>query len=137
MPENNSKQQQSQQQKLGSPAHEEPVAKESLYGNYLGSKRKKERLYNNAAAMALDVPYDDDDMNINVNKQTGFGWKELLVIVAGLLGSAGIAAYIFGPMQTVPDSEYEVIFYDQDGNRIYVPPVNPTSKDIQGRIIQP
>jgi hypothetical protein len=125
------------QQRQGSPAHEEPVAKDSLYGNYLKSKRKKERIFNNAAAMALDVPVDDEDVNINVNKQTGFGWKELLVLTVGLLGTAGLAAYVFGPLQTVPDSEYEVRFYDQEGNEVYVPPANPTSKDIQERIVQP
>jgi len=74
---------------------------------------------------SLDMPPEPDDMDVHVNK-SGFGWKELAVIGATVLG--GSAMWMQGrdaspsPAAVAPvDSEYEVRFYDADGNVIQVP----------------
>lgn len=76
---------------------------------------------------SLDIP--DDEMN-NVGNKTGMGWKELAVIGALILGGGALSAHFLGDKAAPPavvapvDSEYEVRFFDADGNPIKVPHVS-------------
>jgi len=101
--------------------------KGNLYGKYQESEDKKRKLFLRSAHKALDI--GDDDMNISPKTTTtinGVGWKELLAVAA--VGGA----FYFGSQTSniinVPsnhvgpvDSEYQVLFYDKDGNAIDVP----------------
>ena len=66
-------------------------------------------------------------MEVSSSTHSGMGWKELAVvgaIVAGSLfamrGTPPDAAAPVAPVPaaSVPDTEYEVRFYDEDGNRL-------------------
>jgi len=101
------------------------IDKEKVYGEYLNAQRKRRRLALSAAHKALDIPEDDE-----VNIINGFGWKELLVVAAlicgSLLGWAWLQRGLSPPQQrhTTPvDSEYEVRFYDREGNPIEIPQI--------------
>lgn len=65
---------------------------EALYGEWLRGTRWRDRLHKQAAHKALNVPLEDD--MIVDNSKRGMGWKELAVIVAGLMGTGGIAAAV-------------------------------------------
>lgn len=127
---------------------------EQLYGNYHKSVEKQQKLRDEVARKALNMPIDDDmniDQDIKITK-TGFGWKEILALSAVGLGTYGIIAtgFNFGrqntppsaitatpplsPVQPIPsvpplsDSEYQVLFYDKDGNLISVPHISTRPK---------
>lgn len=76
---------------------------------------------------SLDMPPADDDMDVRVNKNQGITWKELAVVAAALLGGGALYNNWNTGDQTPPaatspaDSEYEVRFYDADGNLIEIP----------------
>ncbi len=87
----------------------------------------RDNLARKSAYKSLGVP--PDDMNI----RTGIGWKELAVIAGALLGGGWLLKNASTPPPPVPTtttppsvaapvaSEYEVRFYDADGNVIPVP----------------
>lgn len=123
---------------------------EKLYGNYHKSVEKQQKLRDAVARKALNMPVDDEmniDQDIKINK-TGFGWKEILALSAVGFGTYAVSANGFNfrgqntppsaitstptilPVQPIPsvpplpDSEYQVLFYDKDGNLISVPHIS-------------
>lgn len=109
----------------------QPVDKNQLYGRYQRQEDRRDRLGMKAAYKALDIP--EDDMQINANK-IGIGTAGMAAVaLAAGLPSALLAGLLLlkqsetapppvaPPEVTVPDTEYDVLFYDKDGNLIEVP----------------
>lgn len=110
---------------------------ETLYPEWQRHSREKNNLYLKAVHKALDLP-EDEEMNVT----TGMSGKAVALIAAA--AGLGPAAALFAllpalmgdrnekpaaPEKPVPvvgsadpaDSEYEIRFYDSDGNLINVP----------------
>jgi len=109
------------------------VDKQLLYGEYLKGVTRQNRLYDKATHKALDVAEDDMGFNQEIDRSNrGISWKELAVLALGGLGAYGLWSYnqedkvpIVPPAQVAPiDSEYDVRFYDSEGNLIDVPHVS-------------
>ena len=90
----------------------------------LRRQKRADRLFH----WSLDMPPGEDDVNVQANRQIGMGWKELLVIGGLGLGGLTLFADREPPQSTPPppaaspaDSEYEVRFFDRDGNPITIP----------------
>jgi len=87
---------------------------------------RDDKLYEEAMRKGLDLP-EEMGFNQNLRQSSGMGWKELAVIGAMLLGgtalwsSAGKAPAPVVPLPGPVDSEYEIRFFDADGNPIHVP----------------
>lgn len=109
-----------------------------LYGRYQDKEDWKNNLHKKTVHKALNIPMDDDVQVTNTTQNSqGFGWKELAVLAALGLGGAAIyktsgpqliqqtqppaAASTTPPDISVPDTAYDVLFYDKDGNQISVP----------------
>jgi hypothetical protein len=119
------------------------IDKQGLWGWWHEHQKWSDRLHRKAAHKALDI---EDDAMISVQK-SGMGWKELAVVAVGMLGGTVVGANYFAgepatpavtqppavqsPAPALPDTEYEVRFYDAAGNRIDVPrwPGNPASTE--------
>lgn len=99
----------------------------------------RDKLSQKLAHKALDIP--DDDMNIT-NTKVGIGTAGVIGIAtaAGLPGVL-LAGYLLfkdarpeptapqpSPEVSVPDTEYDVLFYDKDGNPIQVPHISTKPK---------
>jgi len=102
--------------------------KDHLYGNYERSLKWQDDLHRKAAHKALDMA---EEMGFEQNlTRTGFGWKELAVVAGAVLGGIGLVSHFSGqndapPQQQAPvDSDYDVRFYDADGNPIHVPHIS-------------
>lgn len=87
----------------------------------------KDGLAKSAAHKALGIP--DDEMNIHADNRRGMDWKMAAVLAAAGLG--GYALHQQGQAVTEPrppviadDSEYQVRFYDRNGNLIDVPHIS-------------
>ena len=98
------------------------IDKDALYGKFQEAEDWRNSLHKKLAHKSLDIPIDDE-MNINQTK-SGMTWKELAIIAAAGLGGG----YIYTNQQElppvsveVPDSEYEIRFYDSSGNLIDIP----------------
>lgn len=116
------------------------VDKRTLYGEWLRNSRWKDKLHERAAAKSLDLPEDDVIHAPRTNTTTnGVGWKELAVIGALVLGAGGLGTYLTDraakPNQASPppaaspaDSEYDVRFYDADGNPIPIQHISQRSE---------
>lgn len=111
------------------------ISKRFLYGKHDEWVDKRNRFGIRAAYKALDMPMDDD-MNI----QSGMTWKELAAggsVITALLALALWAYSLFAPSPSLPenpppavnppvastpleDRDYEVRFWDRDGNPIHV-----------------
>ena len=111
------------------------VDKDALYGQFQHGEDWQSRLSRKLAHKSLDIA--DDDMDVNVqNTKSGIGWRELAV--AAVAGLTGFGMWQYSQQPTPPadpvehaspvDSEYEVRFYDADGNPIDVPHIS-TRKD--------
>lgn len=109
--------------------------KQHLYGRYQKSEDWRQQLQKKLTHKSLDIPEDDDVYVDNSNK--GMGWKELAVISGTLLGAGALYAYSNSTPQTPPtavappaqpagpvDSEYQIRFFDKDGNLIEVPHIS-------------
>lgn len=95
----------------------------------------RQKLERKATHKALDIP--DDDMNIT-NTKTGIstGGAIGIAAAAGIPSLAAAAILGFALLKdkseppkavdpvTVNDTEYEVLFYDKDGNPISVPHIS-------------
>lgn len=103
------------------------IDKRALYGENAAETRARNRFVRRLAYKSVDMP--EDDTNINANKY-GFGWKELAVIGGLVVGGLYLLrdeppAVSPPPAATSPvNSEYDVLFYDADGNPIAVPHVS-------------
>lgn len=93
----------------------------------------KDQLHRKASHKALGIPEGEDLQVTNANQsQNGLGWKELAVIGATALGGGALYNnWNWGlgrdnpPAATSPvDSEYEVRFYDANGNLIEIPNIS-------------
>jgi hypothetical protein len=98
--------------------------KQQLYGNYERSLKWQDDLHRKAAHKALDMA-DDMGFSQNLNAHSGMTWKELAVLAAALIGGGSLAAYLLSDKQPVEqqkpvDFEYNVRFFDADGNPIKV-----------------
>jgi len=111
--------------------------KDHLYGRYQRQEDWRNNLHRKVAHKSLDIP-ETEDVNVD-NSRHGIGMKELIAIGAMVIG--GPLAYAAftqfmkpEPEQKPPvsvgpvDSEYEVIFYDKDGNKISVPHISKREK---------
>jgi hypothetical protein len=93
-------------------------------------QKRADRLFH----WSLDMPPGEDDVDVRVNKQSGLSWKELVVIAGAGLGgfalltrddSAPAPTPVVQPASGGPvDSDYDVRFYDKDGNLIDVPHIS-------------
>lgn len=102
------------------------VDPKELYPTYYRAMERNNQLQDDITRKALDVPRQDD-MQVTTNKGMS-GWA----LVTLLLGGGGIlsaAALVGASMLRQPapptqpaDSAYEVQFFDQHGDPIYVPP---------------
>jgi len=110
------------------------IDKPGLYGKFQKANDWQNNLSRKLAHKSLDIA---DDMDVNVqNTKSGIGWRELAV--AAVTGLAAFGMWQYSQQPTPPadpvehaspvDSEYEVRFYDADGNPIDVPHIS-TRKD--------
>lgn len=111
--------------------------KETLWGWWREANKWQQSLHRKATHKALDIPDDMGDIEANKVINSGMGWKELAVL--GGLGLGGLYVVndkgeqvpltpppaVVQPAQPIPDSEYEVRFFDKDGNQIMVPRYTP------------
>lgn len=107
---------------------QQEVNKNFLYGRYNKSEDRRAHFLNKVAHKAADLALDDD-VNITANR-TGIGTAGAVGIAAacGIPGLVTALALMFGgkgeQSPVVPsspaDSEYDVRFYDKDGNLIPV-----------------
>lgn len=91
-------------------------------GEQLSASEKRatwrSNLAKKATYKALEIPLED---GIGVSVVNGLGWKEIAAIGAISLGFLfGLRSLDTQPATVAPvsDSEYEVRFYDADGNRL-------------------
>lgn len=108
--------------------------KDYLYGQYQKVADWKHDLQKKATYKALDVADDEMDFRQNIQRIQGLGWKELLVIIVGCLAAWGLWQFNTSPPpltpspsqpeSSVPDSEYEVRFFDAEGNPIQIPHIS-------------
>lgn len=109
--------------------------KDYLYGEFQRGQRWRDRLAAKLAHKAVDIP-EDEDVNLNVQNSHGIGWKGLAVIAGALLGGAWLAKDAFKPPTLPPaatspvDSEYEVRFYDAQGQLIEIPRLPKTEREL-------
>jgi hypothetical protein len=104
----------------------EPNDRHKFVRDYDRSRQKRaDRLFH----WSLDMPPDADDVDVRVKR--GLGWQELAVIGATALGVGWLftgrdESLIPAPVPIVQpiDSEYEVRFFDAEGNLIDVPHVS-------------
>jgi hypothetical protein len=110
------------------------VDKKMLYGKYQESEDRRHTLRDKAAYKALDIALEDDPLQV-INTKTGISTPGA-VGIAGILGASLLG---YGYMnreqpvqpQTPPaavapaDSDYEIRFWDKDGNPIEVERVPP------------
>ena len=108
------------------------IDKESLYGKFQRTADWQDKLHKKLAHKSLDIGEQDEMQVDNSRTQLGITWKELAVLAATGLGGL----YMFNqwnqpatpqqqqPTQSAPvDSEYQVRFYDAEGNPIDVKPL--------------
>jgi hypothetical protein len=109
--------------------------KNSLWGWWREGNAWQPQLHKRASYKALDIPEEMGDIQANKSIVSGIGWKELAV-----LGALGIGGYQVTQNNTntatpppappaavageLPDSEYEVRFFDRNGNPIDVPNIS-------------
>lgn len=113
------------------------VDKRFLYGRYTDAEDRRARFAMRVAHKAADLPLEDD-VHID-NSRTGFSTGQILglgaaaglpgIVVAAILGLALLRDRAPEPAPqaaagSVLDSEYEVRFYDKDGNLIEVPRIS-------------
>lgn len=110
--------------------------KEALYGNFLKSYDRRERLADLATRKALDLPVEDEvNINTTTNNQGSHWLTTLLMAGSLLLGGGGLTAglgtalgwFAQGPTAaprsaSAPPSaqEYRVEFFTEEGKPIKV-----------------
>lgn len=110
---------------MSSSSSNSEIDREALWGDYQNQMRRRMRMGEQLARKSLNLP--NDEMQ-NVGNRIGLGWKELAIVVAGLIAAGfGMSALRPPPSDTTSppaDSAYEVRFFDRDGNLIDVPHVS-------------
>lgn len=108
----------------------EKLDKDQHYGIFQRSADWRDKLYRRTIHKALDMQLEDDMHVDNSKRQYGITWKEMAVI--GALGLGGFYVYNQSNQQqpaqqpaalSPADSEYEVRFFDADGNPIKIEPL--------------
>lgn len=115
--------------------------KDYPYRRWAAADSWRDKLYRRASHKALDIA-EDMDFNQQIDRsQSGMSWKELAVIAAALLGTAGLGLHYFGTDKTETtttnttqpagpdDSAYTVKFFDRNGNPIDVPHISQRPKE--------
>jgi hypothetical protein len=110
------------------PSAGESSLKDALYRDYNQGKSWQQKLHREAVHKALDIA-PEDDVHIS-QKTSGLGWRELAIIVLGMVAGTAATGWFFS--QTAPhahnalpvDTEYDVRFYDKDGRLIDVPHIS-------------
>jgi hypothetical protein len=105
--------------------------KEYMYGKFQEREDWKDKLHRKLSHKALDIK-DADDLNVdNSVHKHGMDWKSLAVIAATVLGGGFLASNVFNNNPVQPpgavsptDSEYDVRFYDAEGNLIDIPHIS-------------
>lgn len=108
------------------------VATKSPYDLWEASQQWRQNAYRKAVHKALDIPEDD----VNINTNSGMGWKELLVGGVVMLATIGGMGWLLKdnpplvpPLPPPPantavlDSAYDVLFFDAEGNPISISPL--------------
>lgn len=103
------------------------IDKGEQYGEFQKGEDWQSRFGRKLAYKSVDMA--DDDMDVNVqNTKSGIGWRELAV--AAVTGLVGFGMWQYAqPSEPPADSEYEVRFYDADGNPIDVPHISTREAD--------
>ena len=111
-----------------SQTHSQPTNgpdKDYLYGRYEAGEAWKRQLHKKGAYKALDIA-DDDMGDIHANR-IGMTWKELIavavLVVGSIVGTALLVRVDVAAPASAPtpiDSEYEVRFFDAQGQPIEV-----------------
>lgn len=103
--------------------------KEFLYGKYQEVRDWRTRLAKKLAHKSLDID-DLDDVNVDQSIR-GITWKEMGMIGLLVLGALALWQWNSNTLNQsqrdpygVDDSEYEVRFYDAQGNPISVPHIS-------------
>lgn len=123
------------------PADNGTIDKKALWGNYQKWVDRQDRFKWQAAHKALDMSPVDDDMRIDASR-TGIGAGGAVGIAAATGIPAAIAAGLLGyilsgspaqPSQPIaatppPDSAYDIVFYDEQGNQIKVDHISTKPK---------
>ena len=102
------------------------IDKQEHYGDFRDAAKRREKLYMKAVHKSLDLPEEMGDINAN---RTGIGaLGAVLIALAAGLGPTVLGAYMLlremKPASSSPapaDSEYDVRFFDKDGNPITIP----------------
>ena len=111
------------------------INQQDLHALYNDETRAEHAVYMDGARKALGLGKSGGKpMEVRTDTRTGMGWKELAVIGATMIGGGALVATFLGdkappPAATSPaDSEYEVRFFDADGNPIAVPHISERPK---------
>ena len=64
----------------------DPQHKDYPYAHWLSQEQWKQALHRRAAHKALDIAEEPDDVNVNHQRWSGLGWKELAVIIGRAAG---------------------------------------------------
>ena len=119
------------------------LSKRELYGTFMESRERRERLADMATRKALDLPLDDDVNITNTTTHNGLPWAQLALLVGGTLaGGTGLGLALpalLGSLergapppeirpanpspqfsQTAEPQEYRVTFWAEDGKPIDV-----------------
>lgn len=107
-----------------------PVDQEALYGVFNESTQRRQRWHDKAIHKALNLPMEDDDMQFNQSSGLTVGHLLGIAVIAGVLF---VGASLWKPSEPAPpmsapgvtDTEYDVRFYDREGNLIDVPQREP------------
>jgi hypothetical protein len=85
-------------------------------------RAEEHEIYTDAARRTFNLPPRKKPMNLTQNT-TGMGWKEFVVVMTSFLVAflTVVACWFMLQPNPPPDREYEVRFFDADGNPIEVP----------------
>lgn len=106
------------------------VNQQDLYSLYNDEARIEHKVYMDGVRKALGLGKSGGKpMEVRSSTRNGMGWKELAVIGAIVMGSLFAMRMTSpdvtvpvapAPAVSVPDTEYEVRFFDIDGNRLSI-----------------
>ena len=92
--------------------------KDALYGQFQKERDGQAKLSLKVAHKALDIPYDDMEINV----RNGFGVREMVVMAAIILGGFALLGwFVHDTRPAAQEQEFEVLFYDSAGRLIDVP----------------